>query len=387
VPEAELLADVAGLERIAPAWDALAVAQAQPCSAPAWMLAWWRHVAPRDSELRVVAVHEGSELVGLVPLYEEPGTRRLRLLASAEDFSPSLAPLAASGRVTEVAAASAALLAPGARRPAELELGPIPTAAPWTAALRERWPGRLRPLLFRRDVQEAPIISLQHGSLDAWLAARGYRFRKNARRYRRLFEDAGGTARWSTAATLDADIAAFTRLHAARWEGIGDSRLVALGERLPPFLRDLAHALLPHERFRMLMLELDGEAICADLWIAAGGEVAGINTGWDERHKRLSPATVASLLAIEDCLARGERRMHLGFGRLDYKRAWADASELLAWDRLLLPGPALPRTLACNAPRMLDRRLRTGLKRALPAEHADRLRAVRDRLGIKPPGR
>jgi CelD/BcsL family acetyltransferase involved in cellulose biosynthesis len=387
VPAAELIVDLAGLERIAPAWDALAVAQAQPCSAPAWMLAWWRHVAPSGAQLRAVAVREGDELIGVVPLCAEPGTSRLRLLASAEDFSPSLTPLAAPGRVDDVAAAAAALLARERPRAAELELGPIPVAAPWTAALRARWPGRPRPLRFRRDVQEAASIALHDGSLDAWLAARDYRFRKNARRSRRLFEDAGGTSRWTTAQTLDADVEAFVRLHAARWEGIGDSRLVALGERLAPFLRELAHALLPAERFRMLVLELDGETICADLWIAAGGEVAGINTGWDERHRRLSPPTVASLLAIEDCLARGERRVQLGFGRLDYKRAWANGSERVAWDRLLLPGRALPRTLARNAPAIASRWLRTAAKRALPPQQADRLRALRDRLGITPPSR
>lgn len=386
--EAQLIVDLPGLEAIAPEWDALAVACGEPCSAPAWMLAWWRHVAPREAELRAIAVRSGGELIGVVPLCEEPQARRVRLLASAEDFSPSVTPLAAEGRVEEVAEVGArALATAGPVRPEELELGPIPAASPWTAALRERWPGRVRPVRFRRDVQAAPIVSLHDGSLDAWLAASGYRFRKNVRRYRRLFEEAGGAARWTTAATLEADVAAFVRLHAARWEGIGDSRLVALGERLAPFLRDLGGALLAAERFRMLMLELDGEPICADLWIAAGGEVAGINTGWDERHKRLSPPTVASLLAIEDCLARGERRMHLGFGRLDYKRPWANDGETVVWDRLLLPGRALPRTLARNAPAMASRWARTAAKRALPPSEADKLRAVRDRLGIRPAGR
>jgi CelD/BcsL family acetyltransferase involved in cellulose biosynthesis len=384
VAEAELIVDLAELERLAPAWDALSLASSEPSSGPAWMLAWWRHASSPGGVLRVVAVRERDELIGILPLGIGTGARRLELLASADDFSASLTPLAAPGRVAEVAAAAAALLAGLEPRAPELALGPIPASSPWPTALRERWPGRIRPVRVRRDAQPAPIVMLRDGSLEAWLEARSYRFRKNARRALRRFEEAGGRARWSTAETLEADLAVFARLHAARWEGIGASRLVALGaERLVAFLRDLAGALLPSERFRMLMLELDGETICADLWIAGGGDVVGVNTGWDERFKHLSPPTVATLRAIEDCFARGERRIHLGFGRLDYKRAWANAGEVVVWERLLLPGAALPGALLRAAPGVADRRLRAAVKRVATPAQAQRLRALRDRLGLR----
>jgi CelD/BcsL family acetyltransferase involved in cellulose biosynthesis len=382
--EAELIVDEAGVERIAAEWDALAVANAEPSCAPAWMLAWWRHVAPRSAELRVVAVRDGAELIGLLPLYVDLGSRRAarryRLLASDDDFSGSVTPLAAPDRVWEVAEAAARLLAGRDLRPDELELAPLPSASPWTFALRERWPARVRPLAFRLSRQLSPIVSLHPGSYEAWLAGRSYRFRKESRRYRRLFDEAGGTYRWTTAGTLDADIATFVALHEARWEGVGESRLVALGERLATFLHDLATGLLPQERFRLLMLELDGAPICADLWIAAGGDVTGVNTGWDERFKRLSPPRLATLHTIEDACARGERRIHLGFGRVDYKQAYANGADVVTWDRLLLPGASLPRALARTLPRAADRRLRDTAKRVLPQSGADRLRALRGRI-------
>jgi CelD/BcsL family acetyltransferase involved in cellulose biosynthesis len=381
---AELIVDEAGAERIAAGWDALAVASAEPSSAPAWMLAWWRHVAPRGAELRVVAVRDGEQLIGLLPLYVDLGSRRAasryRLLASEDDFSASVTPLAAPDRVWEVAEAAAELLAARGSRPDEIELAPLPSASPWTFVLRERWPGRIRPLAFRLAHQLSPIVSLHPGSYEAWLAARSYRFRKEARRYRRLFDDAGGSYRWTTVETLDSDVEVFSRLHAARWEGVGESRLVALGARLPAFLRELATGLLPQERFRMLMLELDGKPICADLWIAAGGDVTGVNTGWDERFKRFSPPRLATLHTIEDACARGERRIHLGFGRVDYKQAYANGADVVTWDVLLPPGATLPRALARTLPRAVDRRMRDTAKRVLPASGADRLRALRGRI-------
>src|SRR5689334_12689590 len=42
----ELITDLRGLEALAGEWDALAVAASKPAAAPAWALAWSRHVAP-----------------------------------------------------------------------------------------------------------------------------------------------------------------------------------------------------------------------------------------------------------------------------------------------------------------------------------------------------
>src|SRR4051794_17582534 len=51
------------------AWDELAVSTASPYSAPAWMLAWWRHVAPARAQLRLVFSFDGSDLVGVAPFW------------------------------------------------------------------------------------------------------------------------------------------------------------------------------------------------------------------------------------------------------------------------------------------------------------------------------
>ncbi len=382
VADGELIVDLAQAEQVAAGWDALAVACGEPMAAPGWMLAWWRHLAPPSAELRIVAVRDGSELIGIVPLYADPagpgGAGRYRLLAS--DFSAAVTPLASPDRVWEVAATAGALLAARAPRPHAIELAPLSASSPWAGALRERWPGRMRPIALRRDLLPAPTVQLHQASFDAWLASRSSRFRSNVRRYRRLFEEQGGTYRRATADTVVADVASFVALHTARWDHLGDSRLVALGERLPAFLADFADALLAQERFRLLVLELDGQPICVDLWIAAGGEAVGVNIGWDERYKRLSAPRLAFLYMIEDAFARGERRLSLGWGRVDYKQGYANGSDMVAWDELLIPGAGLVRTLPRALPVAANRRARQSAKRLLAPGQAERLRALRRRL-------
>jgi CelD/BcsL family acetyltransferase involved in cellulose biosynthesis len=379
VADGELIVDLARAEQLAPEWDALAVESGEPTAAPGWMLAWWRHLAPPGCELRIVAVRDGEELIGIVPLYADPAGRggrgRYRLLAS--DFSATVTPLALPDRVWEVAEAAGAALAAAERRPHTLELAPIGATAPWGLALRERWPGRMRPLAIRRDLLPSPTLRLSESSFDAWLASRSSRFRANVRRYRKLFDEQGGTYRPATAETIAADIRSFVDLHAGRWDELGESRLVALGERLPDFLADLAGQLLLSERFRLLLLEIDGAPICADLWAAAGGEVTGVNIGWDERYKRLSPPRLAFLHTIEDAYARGERRLSLGWGRVDYKQGYANGGEMVAWDELLVPGLALGRTLPAVLPAVVSRRVRQSAKRMLSDGQVERVRGWR----------
>ncbi|MGA9874557.1 MAG: GNAT family N-acetyltransferase [Solirubrobacteraceae bacterium] len=265
-------------------------------------------------------------------------------------------------------------------QPSAIELGPLPVTSPWTMALRERWPGRLRPLAYRSNLLEVPTVSLQHESFDAWLQARSSRFRGNCRRSRRRFEQEGGTERISTPATVTADIQTFTRLHSSRWEGRGVSRLVTLGERLPLMLGEMAQALLPEERFRLLVLEINGEPICADLCLAAGGEMIGVNVGWDERFKHLSPARLSLLSTIEQGFRHNDHRFSLGWGRVDYKRSFANGSDAATWEVLLPFGSQLPLALAHAVPAVTSRRVLQSTKRLLPADNVERLRAFRKRV-------
>lgn len=374
----ELIDDVAALDALRAEWDALAGACAEPIGSPAWMLSWLRHVAPANALPRVVAVRERGALIGLAPFYVLTGERPATYRPMADDFSSNVALLAARERLWEVAAAIAAELAQALPRPQVVALAPLPASAPWARALADGWPGRLRPLTGRIRAEETATLALE-GSYDEWLAGRSAAFRKSTRRRERTFAREGGTIRLSTPERYRQDIATFVELHAARWgERSGESRLLALGERLPALLHDIAAG--GDERMRLYVVELDGRAIGADLVLAAGGEVVSINTGWDERYRRLSPVQLVTVRVIADAFSRGERRVHLGWGSLGYKRAFVDGNDPTVWDVLVPAGGGLPGGLAATVPALLRRRVRNGALRVLPAERFERLKAAKERV-------
>jgi CelD/BcsL family acetyltransferase involved in cellulose biosynthesis len=382
---ARLIEDLPALEELREEWDELAVLAALPLMAPAWILPWLRRLAPSGAEPRVVAVYEDDQMVGIAPFYTvRDGSRgRVDYRLPGIELGARLAPLARPGREWEVAEAIAGALREAEHRPDVLALAPTELASPWLMALREGWPGRLRPRAFTYDVQEAPIVSLHAESFDEWLSTRSAKFRRNMRRLGRMFVDEGGTMRLSDAGTLGGDVASLSRLHATRWEGKGGhSRLVALGGRFDAMLADVGHALLIDDprRFRLRLLEIAGETVCAEVSIAGGGEIVGFNNGWDERYKRLSPPLLALLHDIEEGFAHGDRRLQLGWGGNMYKQRFANGNDPVAWSLLLAPGRRLPLTLASVGGLLGSSWLRGSGKRLLSESQLDRLRPLAGRL-------
>jgi CelD/BcsL family acetyltransferase involved in cellulose biosynthesis len=351
---AEMVTARDALEPLSAEWDALAVACGRPQMAPGFVLPWWRHVAPPDARPRLVAVREGDRLVGIAPFYVEPSARRTRIdyRLPGIELCAGIAPLAVRDCEWDVATAIGAELACAKPRPSLIALEGVPIASPWAIALRERWPGARRPTLRQYHLHGCPLVTLREASFDAWLAGKSSNFRGQMRRLRRGFAAAGGTTRLATDATLDEDVAAFARLHAQRWEGRG---------------------------FRLRMLDLEGEPISAQLFLAAGETVLYLNGGWDKRHAKLKPSMLGLLDAIEETFATGERRIDLGVGDQAYKQRFANGNDPVGWSILMPPGPWRPLTRAHTAPMRVRYATRDVAKRALSDQQADRLRALRAR--------
>jgi len=383
----ELIVDVAALEALRSEWDALADACGLPGMSAPWVLSWFRHVAPPGVAPRIVVVHDGDALIGIAPFYTTLGGRGRRdfRLVSVE-FSNRLAPLALPGREREVAEVIARVLASATPHPDMIALESGPPDAPWLSALRERWPGRIRPLTFTYNTKRCPNVSLAAGSFDEWFAGKSSNFRGQMRRARRQFEAAGGKIRMTVPSTLQDDVEIFVRLHTLRWEGRGRSNLVGLGNALPAFLNEAGTVLLRDDgRLRLQILEIENRPISAQLFLAAGGEVLYFNGGWDERFASLKPVMLAILLAIEESFSRGDKSMDLGSGALQYKLRFADRDDPVCWRVLMVPSSRLPLTFASMVPAFTSRWTRTTAKRVLGPTQVDRLRELRKRLGFGTP--
>jgi CelD/BcsL family acetyltransferase involved in cellulose biosynthesis len=380
VLETELIDDPAALEALAPAWDALAVANRQPLAAPAWMLGIWRHLPPQNGLLRAVVVRDGDELVGIAPCFANCGRRARVDYSLLSGAMPRVSPLAVPGREWEVAEALAGALAQADPLPDVIALESAPLASHWPLALREGWPGRVRPTARQYFVQPSLTTVLSGDSFDDWLATKSSNFRGQIRRARRQFEAAGGSVRLSTPATLRDDLAAFMRLHASRWDGLGESAIVARAEGWAALYEQIGREQLDGGRLRLVLLEIDGEPISAQTFAAAGGEAIHLNGGWDERHAKLKPSLLGILAGLEDALVRGDERLDLGPGDQPYKARIADGNDPVAWTMLVVPRPRMALTLARVAPTLARIAVRDAAKRALSDEQTDRLRELRGRL-------
>jgi CelD/BcsL family acetyltransferase involved in cellulose biosynthesis len=385
----EAVDQLSSLEDLCSEWDELAVTAAQPCSSPAWMLGWWRYLHPDGAGLNVVAVREEERLIGLAPLWRmergrsEGAGGHLDFLAGGS-FSSSVALLSAPGRAREVGAAVGAALSGSDLPPESIDVGPAVAGAEWPEALRAGWGGRRRPLLLRAEAISSPVINLGgFEDFDAWLAARGRSFRSNFRRRSRRLEKEGGTFRQSTAATVDEDIGTFVRLHRERWRDRGSSRMVEMGDRLALFLADLARDLGTEDRFRLHLLELDGKPVAAAFYVAAGGEVALINTGWEDSHHQLAPLQLLQGFAVSDGLARGDRRINLGRGANRAKLSVADGDEPVVEAIMLPSGADLPAALL-HRRRFVRRCAQERVRAVMPEEAYDRLRQLKRRLRGSP---
>jgi CelD/BcsL family acetyltransferase involved in cellulose biosynthesis len=378
VVEGELLDSLVDLRAIAPEWDALAVTASNSADVPAWVLSWLRHVARTDLDLRVVAVRDRGDLVGVVPLYlaeRRHGVTEYRLMAS--DFGVCLEPLALPGREWDVAAAVGEVLADSRPPPDIVGFGPMSLASHWTTALKASWPGPLPCIARRYEVRGAPVIVLRDPTFEDWFGSLSAKMRSNIRRGERRFERAGGTSRWSTAETLRSDAEAFARLHMARWRGRGWSRLADLGPRLADWLEDLGRQLIEQGRFRMCVLEVDGSPICVDFHLLAGEELSAVNVGWDERYASLAPARLAAVRLVEGACAWGARRLNLGRGELANKVALANGNDPVACAMVMPPSARLPGAYARALPVLLREHMREIAERVMPAERLEAIRAIR----------
>jgi CelD/BcsL family acetyltransferase involved in cellulose biosynthesis len=372
--DAEVVEDPDAAEALAPAWDELAVSCALPLCAPGWMLPWWSRLKPPDSSLRIFAVREGGELIGLAPWFmqtSQSGRRDLRFLGA--EFSDRVDVLCRPGREREVASelrGAIARLRPG---PDLIAFEATPAASRWTKEIAGGTAGRALLARYRNSLIAAPTVTLPQGAAgkpDSWLAGRSSNFRSQMRRMRRRLEGQGGRVRQITGADeVGLALDALLRMHTARWEERAPSHLTHAG--VPEFLHQAAAALGP-DRLRLWAAEIEGELISVQLFQAAGGEIKYWNGGWMEEHAAVKPTMLTILAALEDGIARGERRLDLGAGTHPYKLRFADGDDPLAWGGLIVRNARWPRTRAELMPRVLRYRAKQAVQ-ALPEPLRERL--------------
>jgi CelD/BcsL family acetyltransferase involved in cellulose biosynthesis len=242
-----------------------------------------------------------------------------------------------------------------------------------TAQLIERWPRR--PWVHRTPAVPVPVVDLGGREFDEWFATKSSKFRQETRRTRRRIEDEGATFVLADAAGAARGIDAFIDLHGARREGMGGSNALITGLR--EMLLAAAAKLIPADRMRIYTIEVEGRPVAANILVAAGHEVSGWNSGFDEEWARYSPSMLLTLQALADAAGKGERRMSLGPGAGGYKRRLADHEEQVVTATMVPRGGPYPLTRM----RLVPYQARWAISARTSEETKQRMRRLRGRVG------
>lgn len=360
-------------------------AVATPFQSAAWIAALDAALAPaRAASIELLWVTDAAshELIVALPI----AVRRvggLRVVETADlgvaDYqAPLIGPASAS--VTSDAQACTALLVAITRALGDADL------------LRfEKMPhaiaGRVNPLVMLAGVRASRFVAnrLQvPDTVEAFIASRGKKYRKEAERcFRRIADE--GEVRFERASSPDEIRAAYAQLEA--WQSMRHNEaghVYALDDpALSRFYRDLALADADGASpFASIFTLSVGDRFVAILY---GVEHAGAFTllriadaGADWKH--VSPGRLVVIETMRHMVARGVRSFDMGIGDYPFKRWIGCTAEPLADVERALTWRALPRVAATAArrrlresPRMLAlvRRLRGAKPATRPTPEAD----------------
>ncbi|MCC6174886.1 MAG: GNAT family N-acetyltransferase [Chloroflexi bacterium] len=319
-------------QALAPAWDTLVARSpaATPFSSAAWNLACWRQLG--RGRLLVLAFEGADELVGIAPLYLEPGPhRRLRWIGMLAPPTWRHYPVAdyadlaaAPGFETEVVDAFRAWLDAHRKRWRTLDLGLLPA----TGVLAPRLAGRAAPTpLGTSLVMGLPTSWREYvGSVSPNLRPALERIPRKLQRERDARYE-----RVTSVEELPAALDDLIRLHSDRWTAEGLPGVFSC-EETRSLVRDAAARFLALGWLQLWRLQIDGEVAAVQFNLRLGSTVyfwsSGYQTGTFDLY---SPGRTLMAHTIRTAIVEGARTYDFLRGDHTYKRRFgAEAVPLVA---------------------------------------------------------
>jgi len=292
-------------------WDVLAARLgAAPCMRPGWFSAW--HRAYGDGELRLLTVHYGDRLAGVLPIEKRGRTT----LSPTNTHSPLFGPVAENPDVEGA-------LASELRRESQgrVDLCYVDPRTSWFATLCETLRSARRSVL-TETVARSPYVATE-GGWDAYRASLPGRFLKDLRRRQRRLEERGlvEIGVHSAVDGLEGALDEFVRIESSGWK-VEEGTAIASRDASRRFYAEIARWAAERGWLRLTFLRLDGRAIAAELDLHCAGAVYALKSGFDPDYRAFAPGQ----LLTQDCLRRA-----FSEGLASYEFLGNDEAYKLSW--------------------------------------------------------
>lgn len=278
-----------------------------------WANCWYKHLGAGARLALAVARRPDGEAVAILPIYvaRERPVRLTRFVGAG--LSDELGPVCAP---PDVRFAGAAL-----RHHIDETLG----KAGLFLGERLRDEGPLRSTLDATTVLRAasPVLEIEGGTFDEFLASRSRNLREQVRRReRKLAREENLSYRLTQDPDqLDGDMEILMRLHAARWAD-GQSRVFD-GPRAQ-FHLDFARRALENGWLRLWTMELRGRPVASWYGLRFGGAETYYQAGRDPAYGSMNVGFVLLCHTIRCAFEDGMRCYRFGSGDEAYKSRFAD---------------------------------------------------------------
>jgi CelD/BcsL family acetyltransferase involved in cellulose biosynthesis len=316
-----------GFTALRPEWNSLlrASASASPFLTWEWLHTWWQHLSG-SSQLRMLAVHAGTELVAVAPFRMTTGTARLPcldMLGTGDAGSDYLDVIVRVGWESEALPAIEQFVQSQNTALRLTHLGPSAVAEHLASRLGER--GWVRTTSAGGT---CPFIPLAGHTWDSYLATLGASHRANVRRRIRALEQRFDV-RFERVTTEAARRDALPRLmqyHGRRFDARGTA---FNSEASRAFHDELTKRALDRGWLRMYVLRLNGATAAVMYGFLYDHTFYFYQHGFDDRYQQHSIGLVLMALSIRAAIDEAAAEFDMLWGVEPYKFLWArDRREL-----------------------------------------------------------
>jgi CelD/BcsL family acetyltransferase involved in cellulose biosynthesis len=284
---------------------------------------WWKHFGG-DSELLIVLILEGDEIVGIAPLRTSIEKvygryrREIDFIGSRWEVDrPSLLFPKDFGALTE---ALARFLS--ARVQWDVcHFYEQPSSSDSLHGLTEAF-RKAGALIGQERDSDCPYLRLA-GTWPELLATKSQKFRKNLKASRRRMQESGELSytSYDSAPDVDEQLQIYRRIEEQSWkdeERVG----VARSHLYFRFYEDMAKEFAASRDFVIRILRIGDRAVAGTFGLVFDGTFYSLQITHDGEFDRCSPGTYLESLEIEECFARGYREYDFLGGFLSNKSRW-----------------------------------------------------------------